>query len=113
MTTTRVGDFYTVEPGQGEPEFYPGSLEGLVAAMKRAQHLSAAGGVQRVLKTCGRVTSPIREYDGGRETGRSSAAMIPAGSPASRPPGPVRFARRPRPELVFDINEPPCDGDLA
>lgn len=108
----QVGDFYTVDPGQDEPEFYPGSLDGLCEAMQRAQRLSSGHGRQRVLKTCGRSTSPIREYDNGRETWRSSAAMIPAGPPAPRPPGPIPFTHRSRRQL-FSINEPPCLDDGA
>lgn len=106
----RVGDFYTVDPGQGEPEYYPGSLVGLCAAMQHARQLSVHNGVQRVLKTCGRTTLPIREYADGTETGRSSAGMIPAGPPVPPPPaGPVTLVCRSRP--AYDINEPPCDGD--
>lgn len=107
----QVGDFYTVTPGQGELEYYPGSLDGLCEAMARAKSLSGQNGVQRVLKTCGRQTSPIREYADGAETWRSSAAMIPAGPSVPPPSGPVRLARRPR--RIFDINEPPCDNDSA
>jgi hypothetical protein len=108
----RVGDFYAVEPGQGELEYYPGSLDGLIEAMKRARQLSRSNGVQRVRKTCGRETTSIREYENGDETWRSSAAMIPAGPPVPPPSAPVTLVRRaPRP--VSDINEPPCNGDSA
>ena len=119
----RVGSYYTIEPGQGEPDFFEHTLAELGTAMGRARHLSHAGQAQQLSVTTDGKTKVIFEYQDGKETFRSCAGLIPAGGPApvppERPAAVTQLAgrtRKPRPRRRpakatwpgVDLNAPPC-----
>lgn len=93
--------WYRVEPGETHPEYFPGSLAGIIDADARAGFLSVGLGKQRVLATRakpleigGRVLLPacqdkvIRRYTGGHQLW-SAASGTP--DPGDDPPLTLRL----------------------
>jgi len=120
-SVTRLGSFYAVTPGQGEPEYFPATLDGLCGkhgALQRAVQLSAGGFTQVITRTDGRVTRTVREYADGRETFRSGAELLPAVPPPPPEPaagitGLAGRRRRVREQVSWpglSLNDPPCNG---
>jgi hypothetical protein len=84
------GAFYRVEPGETHPEFFPDSLPGQAKAIARAEWLSVAHSVQRVLITrdVPRLALPacrdkvIRRCRGGASLWAASGGQPDRGEPA-------------------------------
>jgi hypothetical protein len=124
--TRQLGSYYTVTPGQGEPEFFDraNGLKGLGLAMGRAAHLSMAGIAQQVTVTANGTAKVIFEYREGRETLRSCTGFVPAGKTIPAPPVTAETVitdlaarRRSRPRRRpakatwpgLDLADPPCN----
>lgn len=128
--TRQAGSFYAVTPGaDGEPEFFPRTLEGVAGrqgAMQRAIRLSADGTARQVSVTADGRTRVIFEYLNGRQAFRSCAGMVPAPEhaplPPARPAAEVTelASRRQRPKrprrtapswpALDELNNPPCNA---